>query len=239
MSSKNTQLNKALTLSHTVGLAITMVIGGGFLVLPGLVYQQTGSSAIYVWLLDSLLIIPLLAIVAKLGAKHPSAGGVAGFMHTVFLDWGMATEFLLIGTMGVAIPAIALIAGQYFAILLNNDDIAFECAVILLLTATVINWYGVTVSAYIQRILAFALCSILLAVALTALIFGDHTQGIKLAPMLSPETWADALPATALVFFAFTGWEELPAISEEYQNPKRDFRYLSQLVLLLLPYCIY
>ena len=131
MPSKNTQLRKVLTLSQTVSLAITVVIGGGLLVLPGIVYQQTGPSAIYVWLLDALLMVPMLIMVAKLGAKWPSAGGVAGFMHNAFSHrWGMATEVLLIGTMGLAIPAIALIGGQYFAILLNNESLTFECALV-------------------------------------------------------------------------------------------------------------
>ena len=63
-----------------------------------------------------MLIAPLLIMVAKLGAKWPSAGGVAGFMHNAFSRrWGMATEVLLIDTMGLAVPAIALIGGQYFA----------------------------------------------------------------------------------------------------------------------------
>ncbi len=242
MSSKNTQLRKVLNLSQTVGLAITVVIGGGFLVLPGLVYQKIGSSAIYVWLSVSLLMIPLLVMVAKLGAKYPSAGGVAGFMHNAFSRrWGMATETLLIGTIGLAVPAIALIGGQYFALLLNNDDIVFECALILLFAATIINWYGVTVSANIQRILAFTLCAVLFAVALMALVFGDHTQGTQLAPIFSLKTWSEALPATALVFFAFTGWEELPAMSEEYQNPQRDFPLsiaISFVVVVLLYFLV-
>ena len=242
MPSKNIQLRKVLNLSQTVGLAITVVIGGGFLVLPGLTYQQTGSSATYVWLLVSLLMIPLLVMVAKLGAKYPSAGGVAGFMHNVFSRrLGIATEILLIGTTGLAVPAIALIGGQYFALLLNNDDIVFECALMLLFFATVINWYGVTVSANIQRILAFTLCAVLFAVALMALVFGDYTQGTQLAPIFSLKTWIDTLPATVLVFFAFTGWEELPAISEEYQNPKRDFPLsiaISFIVIALLYFLV-
>ena len=156
--SSNTQLRKVLTLSQTVGLAITVVIGGGLLVLPGAVYQQTGSSSVYVWLLDALLVAPLLTIVAKLGAKWPSAGGIAGFMHNAFPPyWGLATEILLIGTMGLAVPAIALIGGEYFAILLGNKSLVFECSLILLFVATIINWYGVKISAHIQKTLAFAL----------------------------------------------------------------------------------
>lgn len=224
MPSKDTQLRKVLTLSQTVGLAITVVIGGGLLVLPGIVYQKIGPSAVYVWLLDALLVIPLLMMVAKLGAKWPSAGGIAGFMRNSFSRrWGMATEVLLIGTMGLAVPAIALIGGQYFAILLNNENLTFECGAALLFIAIAINWYGVSVSAHTQRILAFALCGILFVVALIALVFGDHLQGVGFAPVFSLETWSSALPGAALVFFAFTGWEELTAISEEYHNPKRNF----------------
>ena len=224
MSAEDTQLRKVLSLSHAVGLAFTIVIGGGLLVLPGLVYQQTGSSAIYVWLLDLLLMVPLLIILVKLGTRWPSAGGIAGFLHNAFSRrYGMATEVLLIGTVGLSTPAIALIGGQYLAMLLGKESAIFQCAFLLLFIAILINWYGGAISGHIQRILAFTLCGILFVVALIALILGDYKQGVAFAPIFEGQTWYNALPATGLVLYALTGWESLSHTLEEYHNPQRHF----------------
>ena len=223
-SDERPQLRKVLTISQAVGLALTIVIGSGLLVLPGLAYQQTGGAAIYVWLLDLLLVLPLLVIFAALGAKWPGAGGIAGFIQNAFSRrWGAATEVLLIGTFGLGIPAIALTGGQYCAVLLGKENATYVCAFALLLVAGVVNWRGASVSGGIQKTLAFVLCGVLFAAALSALIFGDYSRGVSFAPPLDLQTWRAALPAAGLVFFAFTGWEMMSFTSEEYLNPRRDF----------------
>ena len=84
MSSDPPTLRKVLTVSQAVGLALTIVVGSGLLVLPGLGYRNSGGAAIYVWLLDLALVAPLLIVFAKLGGRWPSAGGIAGFCKMRF-----------------------------------------------------------------------------------------------------------------------------------------------------------
>ena len=217
-------LRKVLTVSQAVGLALTIVVGSGLLVLPGLGYRNAGSAAIYVWLLDLALVAPLLIVFAKLGGRWPSAGGIAGFLQNAFSRrFAAASEVLLIGTFGLGIPAIALTGGHYCAALLGEKNAAIPAAVLLLLAAGAVNWRGASVSGNIQRALAFALCGILFMVAVVALVFGNYSLGTKFAPAFSAETWRSALPVAGLVFFAFTGWEMLAFTAEEYRNPRRDF----------------
>ena len=217
-------LRKVLTVSQAVGLALTIVVGAGLLVLPGLAYRQAGGAAIYAWLLDLALVVPLLVVFAKLGARWPGAGGIAGFLQNAFSRrFAASAEVLLVGTFGLGIPAIALAGGQYCAALLNAESAAVPSAVVLLLAAGAVNWRGASVSGNIQRALAFALCGVLALVAVAALLFGDYSAGVSFAPPLSTETWQSALPVAGLVFFAFTGWEMLSFTAEEYRNPRRDF----------------
>ena len=224
MTSAPPTLRKVLTVSQAVGLALTIVVGGGLLVLPGLGYRNAGGAAIYAWLLDLALAAPLLIVFAKLGGRWPSAGGIAGFLQNAFSRrFAAASEVLLIGTFGLGIPAIALTGGHYCAALLNEKNAAVPAAALLLLAAGAVNWRGAGVSGNIQRTLAFALCGVLFFAAVAALIFGDYSSGTGFAPAFSAETWRDALPAAGLVFFAFTGWEMLAFTAEEYRNPRRDF----------------
>ena len=222
MTDERPQLRKVLTVGQAVGLAVTIVVGAGLLALPGLAYQQAGGAAIYVWILDLLIVIPLLVIFAKLGARWPGAGGIAGFLQNAFSRrWGAAGEVLLVGTFGLGIPAIALTGGHYCAALFGGNEFVF--ALLLLLAAAAVNWRGAGVSGEAQKYLALALCGVLFAAAAAALMFGDWTRGEPFAPPLELQTWRDALPAAGLVFFAFTGWEMLSFTSEEYKNPRRDF----------------
>lgn len=224
MAADDRALRGVLTVGQAVGLALTIVVGGGLLALPGLAYQSAGGAAIYAWLLNLALVIPLLIIFAQLGARWPGAGGIAGFLQNAFSRrFAAAAEVLLLGTFGLGIPAIALTGGQYCAELLNAPRATVPAALGLLLAAGAVNWRGAAVSADIQRALAFALCGLLFIAAAAALIFGDRTAGTGFAPPLELDSWRAALPVAGLVFFAFTGWELLSFTSEEYRNPRRDF----------------
>ena len=217
-------LRKVLTISQAVGLALTIVVGSGLFVLPGLAYQEAGGAAIYAWLLCLGLAIPLLIIFAQLGARWPGAGGIAGFLQQAFSRrFAAASEILLIGTFGLGIPAIALTGGYYAAALFHNDALATPIALILLLIAGAVNWRGAEVSGNIQRGLAFVLCGVLFVVAALALGFGERSAGAAFTAPLEMESWRTALPVAGLVFFAFTGWEMLSFTAEEYRNPRRDF----------------
>ena len=207
---------------QAIGLAISMIVGSGLLVLPGLAYQQVGGAAIYSWMIDALLVIPLLIIFAYLGANFPSAGGIAGFVQAAFSrQLGAATEVMLLGTFSLGIPAIAVTGGNYFAIAVGGGEWVTLIATLgLLLFAVSVNYFGAKVSGRIQQLLSYSLAGLLFLTALFALLFGDRTVGTGVAPM---EDWMLAVPALGMVFFAYTGWEMLSFTTEEYNNPKRDF----------------
>lgn len=222
MSTSSSELAKTLTIGQAVGLAISIVVGSGLLVLPGLAYQISGSAAIYSWVIDALLVIPLLVIFAYLGANFPSAGGIAGFVQAAFSrPAGAATELLILGTFSLGIPAIAITGGNYFSLAIGGGAIGSAVATIALLAfAGVINYLGAKVSGRIQQILCFSLVAILGTAAVAALVIGDHSRGSAPPPL---SMWSAAIPSLGLVFFAYTGWEMLSFTAEEYRNPKRDF----------------
>ena len=92
-------LAKTLSVGQAIGLGITIVVGSGLLVLPGLAYREVGDAAIWAWVGDALLVLPLLVVFGYLGSRYPSAGGIAGFVQAGFGRTGAAaTEVLLIGT---------------------------------------------------------------------------------------------------------------------------------------------
>ncbi|SEM94491.1 APC family permease [Lihuaxuella thermophila] len=222
MSQKATELSKTLTVGQAVGLAICIVVGSGLLVLPGLAYQQVGGAAIYAWVIDALLVIPLLVIFAYLGANYPGAGGIAGFVQEAFSrPMGAATEVLLLGTFSLGIPSIAVTGGNYFAMAIGGGEgVSLIASLGLLIFAGMVNYLGAKVSGNVQQVLSYSLTGLLLFTALLALWFGDRTIGTGVAPI---QDWMLSVPALGMVFFSYTGWEMLSFTTEEYKNPKRDF----------------
>lgn len=213
------QLEKSLSLGPAIGLALTMVVGSGLLVLPGLAYSQVGEAAFYAWLISTVAVGPILIIFSSLGAKYPNAGGVAGFLQASFgRPAGMATEILVLG----AIPggaAIAITGGQYFAAIVDGSQSAVIIGTgLVLIVGGLVNMLGAKLSGKVQQYLAFLLVILLVLVAVTSFAFGE--QSGRVAPL---QEWPKSLPAFGLVFFAFVGWEMMAFTSEEFKNPKRDF----------------
>lgn len=221
MAGQNNRLVKTLTLAPAVGLAITMVVGSGLLVLPGLAYREAGSAAIYAWIISALVSVPLLVVFARLGATFPGAGGIAGFMQRTFSRRvGAATEILILGTIPGG-AAIAITGGKYFsAIFDGRQTLVLGGTLLVLIIATVVNIFGARISGRVQQVLAFGLVLLVSGVAVAALVIGDPSAGAGIAPIAQARS---ALPTVGIVFFAFVGWELMSFTTEEFKDPKRDF----------------
>ena len=221
------KLKKTLSISQAVGLGITIVVGSGLLLLPGLAYQDAGASSIYVWVICALLVIPLLVIFSALGAKYPTAGGVAGFMQNAFSRHiSSATEMMLLGTFGLGIPAIAL-TGSYYVYTLISVDVQFEVialviSLLMIFVAFLVNYLGAAISGNIQKYLAITLVLALLLIPILSLVFANEYKGEGISSISKIEI-NNIFPLLGMVFFAYTGWEMLSFTIEEYKNPKRDY----------------
>jgi amino acid efflux transporter len=187
-----------------------------------LAYRASGSSAIYAWLIDAALVVPLLFIFAQLGARFPSAGGIANFIEQAYgRSAGSATAVMILGTFALGIPGIAVTGANYFAaLILPNKLLIAGSALALLLLAGTVNLLGAGLSGRVQQVLAYSLVVILAAVSVASLLLGGHGRAGAVAP---PSSWPLAIPVLGSVFFAYTGWEMLAFTAEEYRNPRRDF----------------
>ena len=219
------KLKQSLSISQAVGLGITIVVGSGLLLLPGLAYIEAGAASIYAWIICAFLVIPLLIVFSVLVSKYPTAGGVAGFMQNAFSrHLAGATEVMLLGTFGLGIPASALTGSYYFNALFSIDNQFTELLVSLLIIwiAFFINYLGGGISGNIQKALAIILVLALLLVPVLSMFYSNSFDGEGVATV-SDVNFDEILPLIGMVFFAFTGWEILSFTIEEYKNPKRDY----------------
>jgi amino acid transporter len=170
-------LGRVVTLWPAVGLAITLVVGSGVLVLPGLAYAAHGAAAVWSWVIAAAVCSPLLVVIAALGARYPTAGGIAGFVRPALGD-GTAdiAELLLLG----AIPggaALALVAGQLVADLVAVPWLVGPVAAGKLLVAGAAAHRGAEFAGVLVRGLAATFVAMLLIVAIAGLASGHYGLG--------------------------------------------------------------
>ncbi len=220
-----TGLNKTIGLYGAVSLALGIVIGAGMLSLPGLVYQQSGGWAVYAWLFNGVLVLPLLFVFAVLGRRFPNAGGVAGFIGQAFPRLRPGSAYLLVGTFSLGLPGIALTGAEYaaggFASATDREPehwLAAGIAAILLGLVIGAAWLGARVAGGIQNVVVAVLVLSLAAVAL-ACVPGWADVDFS----VGNPTWVGVWSGMGLAFFAYTGWEMLSFMTEEFKNPRRDF----------------
>ncbi|WP_067890498.1 APC family permease [Nocardia vaccinii] len=221
-TTEGARLRGHLKLPGATALAITIVVGSGALVSPGIAYRQAGNAALYAWVLAAAVTVPLLIVFARLGARYPGAGGVAGFVQMAFGRHSAAgVELLTIGTFGLGIPSIALTGAGYLTVLPGLSGIPIPlAAAVLLAVAAAIVFAGVRLSTGVQIALAIVLTTGLLAVGVLALA---HTSPAGHLPPASASAVVTGAGAIGVVYFAFTGWEMLSFTTEEYVHPRRDF----------------
>lgn len=214
-------LRPSLSAFQGIGVALSMVVGSGLLILPGLGVSLVGAAAIHAWWINALLTLPLLLLFARLGARYPTAGGVAGFAEAAFgYRAGRATEALLIGACLPGGAAIALSAGSYIAELLQLPlGAEVWIAAGALVVGVAINLAGAQIAGSVQSLTTFALILLLGILAVVAL----SDPRVDIAASLTQASPVAALPALGALFFAFTGWELFCSTAEEFRHPRRDF----------------
>ncbi|MCE5394656.1 MAG: amino acid permease, partial [Acidithiobacillus sp.] len=138
-------LNKHLTIPHAVALVVGMVVGAGYLVIPGIVYHTAGKAALSAWILNGVVIIPLLMIFARIGASHPSADGLSGYFGIAFGRHAKhAMQILVLITFILAMPAIAIVGGEYASYVMHLDKNAiFYVAALFFISAGFVNMQGI------------------------------------------------------------------------------------------------
>lgn len=219
-SSTQAELRKTLTIPRGIAVSVSMIVGSGLLVLPGLAYASVGSGAVFAWLAAATVVLPLLLVFARLGASFPNAGGIIGFARAAFGRMGAAaTAYLLLGATAFGGAAMAITGGNYVAVLIGQPKADVPAAVCYLLIVAVLNAQGSQLAGGLQMVVTTLLVLLIALVAAVPFL----APGFRLpGTVTAPAHWMDLVPAVGLVFFAFTGWELVASTTEEYHRPKRD-----------------
>lgn len=221
-----TELKKTISIWEGLALAVSMVVGSGLLGLPGLAISEGGIYAAAAgWFFTSVAVIPLIYIFSKLGLKYTSSAGLSRYAQEAVGDWaGYSVAAVLCGTFTVGIPALALIGGAYAQKLMNfSDGSVFLLAIVILGVMTFLNLKGINVASIVNKISLSALIFIVLIIIMVNLNF--FSIGLNSAFRIFTDgnlNIHDLWKVSALLFWAFLGWENLSFGLEEFKNPEKS-----------------
>jgi amino acid efflux transporter len=205
-----------------VALYVSSVVGPGILALPGLTAEIAGPGSVIAWIILSAASYPFAYTFSTLSARRPQSGGVFriagnafGFRVATVTGWLM-TFFVVVGAV-----AVALIAASYlgYALQLTHPE-EFAVAVLVSLSAYVVNLRGIAFSIKVQFAIVGSIVAVLVTTVLTS---GWAVRSASFTPLF-PNGLSAVGAAIALGFFAYIGYENVSNVAGEFRDPGRDYR---------------
>jgi amino acid efflux transporter len=211
-------LRKHLSLTDGFVLYTSAVLGQSLIVLPSIAARHAGPWSILIWAALAAVSYPLARIMAELGARYPSAGGVIAFISRgLGQPVGWLTGTLYLAAIAVGGPATALVFSEYLGTLVPLPANARELVAAGVLAVLILgNCFDVS---GIMRLQRWGFFACLTAVTVTLLAALPHVAPDRLTDV-SGYSLAGVASTGLICFFAFVGWENAAFSSEEFADPR-------------------
>jgi amino acid efflux transporter len=194
------------------------------------VYVAAGKNSLIVWVLSTLLCLPMLLMFDDMVRENPDGRGIESFIRRGLGDvFARCVPFMFIALVCVGLPSGAFVAGRYVARALGEGSattIIIAAAILLFAGATTVS--GVRASTRLQNVVTWGLIAMAL-ILLTSALPAARSGSDVLLP--STHGLGAVLPAVVLAFWAFAGFENLTFLSREFRHPERDFLPVSAIAL--------
>ncbi len=153
---------------------------------------------------------------AQLAALHPQAGGTYVYgRERIGPAWGAAAGYAFLAGKTASGGAAAIAVGVYAVP--GNTTLQRLVAACAVATATALNWWGVTRTVGVTRVLVVLLVFVLSGVVVLGLT--GTTAPATTAPFWPADGALGVLSAAALLFFAFAGYARIATLGEEVRDP--------------------
>lgn len=208
------RLRRALGLLEVTAGGIGIIIGAGIYVLIGAATAEAGAGVWLAFAAAALLSFLTALSYMELVSMYPTAAGEYEYTRQAFPRWvAFSVGWVMIAGLVVAAAAISLGFARYLSYFVDIE-VHFG-AWLLLLLVSVIAGIGIKESARLTLMLcAVQVGGLVFVIAIGIPHLGQHD-------LLEVTSLGGLLGATALVFFAFIGFDEVITLSEETENPTR------------------
>ncbi len=214
---KANTLLRVLTLKDAVGIGLGAIIGAGIFVVTGVAAGISGPAFVVSLLLAGIIATFNALSSAQLAAIYPHSGGTYEYAYRLINPtWGFAAGWMFLMSKLAAGSVVAIGFGSYFYQLVPfGSPLILSAAAVILLT--IANFFGIKKTGNLNLfIVGFTIISLLYLT-----FSGAPRINVDNFKPFAPFSLSGIAEATALLFFAFTGYARIATLAEEVKDPEK------------------
>jgi basic amino acid/polyamine antiporter, APA family len=210
-------------LARRLGTFDAVIIGLGSMLGAGVFAAFSPAAAVAgAGLLIGLAVAALVAYCnatasAQLAAEYPTSGGTYIYgRERLGPWWGFVAGWGFVIGKTASCAAMALTFAAYVAPPAWERPVAVAAVIIL----AAVNYYGITRTAALTKIIVAVVLATLALVVAASLSSSNGTASFRSWDLLSGG-WYGILQSAGLLFFAFAGYARIATMGEEVRDPER------------------
>jgi basic amino acid/polyamine antiporter, APA family len=219
------ELKRELGLLGATDIGIGAIIGAGIFVLSGVAAGLAGPGVIIAFVLAGITALLTALSSAELSSFITEAGGSYIYTTRAFGSfWGFIVGWTAVFDYIVGASAVSIGFAAYLLYFLGvglDQVLVITIGAILPLGLMLVNLKGVKEATRANNVLVFMKVAALLIFILVGALFISGGHGLSNYSPLLPNGVSGLLSATAIIFFAFIGFNTVTTVSEEVKEPER------------------
>jgi amino acid transporter len=200
------------------------MVGAGIFALLGEAGAVAGNATWLAFLLGGVVATLLGYVVAKLGARYPSKGGLVTFLMEGYGPGHLAGVFSwLLYFAAIIITAMVAVSFGSYAVALFIGEGASATSANLFTAAVIVVVAGIQImgAEAISKIQSLIVVILLAVFAVFIVVTLGEMDSALLSTSLYPPAF-DIVSSIALTFFAYLGFAVISYAGEDLPDPKRD-----------------
>ena len=237
MSRSGPALSRRLGLRDAVTIGIGSMLGAGVFTVFAPAASAAGAGLLIGLLVAAVVAFCNASSSAQLAAQYPTSGGSYVYGRERLGHWpGFLAGWSFVVGKTASCAAMALAFAAYAAPAGWEKPVA----VVAVLALATLNYFGVTRTAALTRIVVVVVLAVLALVLVGAAVGGaPRAPSLSLGDLFEPGVYG-ILQSAGLLFFAFAGFARIATMGEEVTNPRRTIprAVLTALGVVLLLYAL-
>ena len=238
MTETSPKLKRTVNLFHATLFGIGLILGAGIYVIIGDAAEIAGNLLWISFIISSFLAICTGFSYAELSSIFPKSAAEYVYVKN---SLGISSVSIFVGCLTIFVgivsaSAVAIGFSNYLSVFLPGyPKILFSLLVIAILSF--INFYGIRESIWFNTIFTLIELSGLVIIIFIGFMFGNfNSVNFFESPLTNTsqvQTFFNSIglifASSAIIFFAYYGFENIPNIAEETKNPSKT---ISKAILL-------
>ena len=215
---------KKWSLRTIVLYGINCVIGSGIFLLPGSAYKMLGPGSILAYVFVLLLVMSIALCFAECGSMFDKSGGPYLYAEKAFgrfIGYEVGVMKWIVSIIAWATMAVGFVTAlSVICPSLTDPVIRKYVAMGVILILSMVNLLGVNIMAFLNNISTIAKLIPMILFVVVGIFFLEPSNFVPLFPENADVTSASA--AIILVFYAFTGFENVGVAAGDMENPTQN-----------------